>query len=92
MTASRQKSKHSERVISIGRFTENVLVHNDDGVGRQDVAMGVTGQNREGLGLGDASCVPIRRFALRQRFVNVGGNDLEGNPRRSEQFRTPRRG
>jgi len=97
VAAARQSPEHRGGVFVIARLAQDVAVDDDGGVGAEDDGVGRRRaarqyrQGRQRFLAGETTDVGLRRFARADRFVDVGGDDIEFESCRAQQLGTPRR-
>jgi hypothetical protein len=90
--APRQSAQHVAGSRLVGRLSEDVVVHEDQSVRREDPVGGVTHGDRGGLLAGETDRRVGPRLAGRDRLDDVGSNDRERDAEVREDLGATRRG
>jgi len=84
-----QQTQHPLRIVRVNRLAKHQPLDYDDGVGRKDGPAICLCGNRTSLLDSEATGVGPCVFTVTQAFVDVCWPDLEGNPRRCQEFCAP---
>ena len=91
MTPALQQTQHPARVATIDRLTENLVVHDDSGIGREDSGAWSFGRRRLRLVAGEPAHVVLGRLGGPRGLVDRRGQNGELKPGGFQQLGAPRR-